>query len=65
MHDRHRPALAVQDVDLAGIRHAGGFLDRQGVHISTQHDRRPVAIAQQPDDSSLADPGGHFVTGDA
>jgi hypothetical protein len=65
MHHRDRLPVAVRGSDFTGIRQAGGLLDRQRIHIGAQHDRRPCAVAQEPDDAGLPDRRRHVVIGGA
>ena len=65
VHYRHGPAFGIVRRDLAGIRHPGGFLDRQRVHVGAQHHGRTIAVAQQPDDTGVADVFRHFKAGRA
>ena len=62
VHDGNGLAGAIGRRLCAGIRQASLFSNRQRVHVGTEHDRRPVTIAQQPDDSGLADAVGHLVS---
>ena len=55
VHDRHLVAVGVGRGRGAGVGQAGGLLDRQRVHVGAQHDRRAVAVGQQPDDAGAAD----------
>jgi hypothetical protein len=36
-------------------------LNRKRVHISSEHDSRPVAVSQQTYYTGLPDPGGYFI----
>lgn len=49
-------------VDGAGVREPGGLRDREGIHVSAQHDGRAGAVAQHSDDSGAADAGGDVET---
>lgn len=51
VHDRS-PARG----DGTGIRQVGRFADRQGVHVGTEQDRRPVPVGQHADHPGSADP---------
>jgi hypothetical protein len=53
------------DLTLLAIRYVGRFLDGQRIHIRAQHHRRPVAIAQHPDDAGLTDTCRHLIAGGA
>lgn len=58
VHDRHLIAVVVDAGLGAGVVESGGLLDREGVHIGAQHDRRTDAIAQHAHHACPADAGG-------
>ena len=60
---RHRVPVAVFRHDLAGIGQVGRFLDGKRVHVGAQHDRGPVAVAEQADDAGPAHARRHLVAG--
>ncbi|MCY1226332.1 hypothetical protein D9M72_385590 [compost metagenome] len=49
-------------VDLAGIRQAGGFTDRQRIHVGAQADGGAVAVAQRADHAGAAQATVHGIT---
>ena len=50
-------------LDLAGIREARIFHDRQRVHVGANQHDRPLAVFQDPHDAELADVRRHFGAG--
>ena len=62
MHDRNGLARTVECGLCAGVRQPGLFSNRQSIHVRTEHDGWPVAIAQQPYHPSLANAVGHLVS---
>ena len=65
VHHGNGPACAIGRCLCAGIGQAGLFSNRQRVHIGTEHDGRSVAVAQNADDSGLADSVGYVVSDSA
>ena len=57
VHDRYFVAVRIGRSGGAGVGQAGRLPDRQRVHVGAQHDRRAVAVGQQPDHTRAADPG--------
>jgi hypothetical protein len=61
VHDRYRLPFPIGSLDLASVGHAGRLLDRQGVHVGTEHHGRPSAVAQKPHHPGVPDSGRHLI----
>jgi hypothetical protein len=61
--DRHRVPPRIFRLDLACIGQTRGLLDRQRIHVGAQHDGRPIAIAEQANDTGFADACCYFIAG--
>ena len=55
VHYRHPAALLINRQGRAGIGHAGKLFHRQAVHVATDHDGGPLAVAQHADHAGAAD----------